>query len=116
MPKRAPCLARPYCLAPRFWLIKVVMARAEAGDGEKTEPLDGGVCPAACHCHFPELVDIGLHHHIGQGDDGILETGGQAVSGDLAQHGAVEADPRGMIWYSALVLVRRTRHRKALRN
>ena len=28
---------------------------------------------------FAEAVDIGLHHNIGNGNDGVLKAGGQAV-------------------------------------
>ena len=38
MPKRAPCLVRSYCLAPRFWLTKVVSASAKLVMGRKPKP------------------------------------------------------------------------------
>ena len=38
MPKRAPLLARSYCFAPRFWLIKVVSAREKQVIGKKPKP------------------------------------------------------------------------------
>ncbi len=51
----------------------------EAGDGKEAKALYFGVGAASGDSHFPEFIDIGLYHHIGQGDDGVLEPGRQAV-------------------------------------
>ena len=65
----------------------------EAGDGQEGEALDLGVRTVGSGGHLAEGVDIGLHHHVGKADDGVLNTGGQAVAQDLPQQRAV--DPQG---------------------
>ena len=64
----------------------------EAGDWQKAEALDFGISPAPGHGHFPKTVDISLHNYIGNGYNGILETGRQAVLDDLLQEKEIEAD------------------------
>ena len=41
---------------------------------------------------FPKTVDIGLHHNVGDGDYGILETGRKAVLNNLLQEKEIETD------------------------
>ncbi len=64
----------------------------ETGDRQETEALDLGVGAASCYRHLAKLVDVGLHHHIGQGDDGILKSGRQSVGDDLLKHRQVETN------------------------
>lgn len=64
----------------------------KAGDGKEAEPFYFGIGAAACHGHFAEAVDIGLHHNIGNGNDGVLKAGGQAVLNNLLQEEEVKAD------------------------
>ena len=65
----------------------------EAGDGQEGEALDLGVRAVGGGGHLAEGVDVGLHHHVGKADDGILNTGGQTVAQDLPQQRAVH--PQG---------------------
>ena len=65
----------------------------EAGDRQEGEALDLGVRAVGRHGVLAEGVDVGLHHHVGQGDDGVLHPGGQAVAQNLPQQRAV--DPQG---------------------
>ena len=64
----------------------------KTGDGKKAEAFDFRIGSAACHGQSAEAVDIGLHHHIRDGNDGILKTGGKAVLNDLFQIKAVKTD------------------------
>lgn len=64
----------------------------EAGDWQKAEALNFGISPAPGHGHFPKTVYIGLHHNVGDGDYGILETGRKAVLNNLLQEKEIEAD------------------------
>ena len=64
----------------------------EAGDGKEAEPFDFGIGAAACHGHFAEAVDIGLHYNISDGNNGVLEAGGQAVLNNLLQEKEVKTD------------------------
>ena len=48
----------------------------KAGDRKKSKTFQLGVRATACHGGFAETVDIGLHYHIGKGDDAVLHTGG----------------------------------------
>jgi len=56
----------------------------EAGDRQEGKALQLGVGTAAGHGGLAEAVDIGLNHHIGDGDHGILNAGGQAKPDDIA--------------------------------
>ena len=42
--------------------------------------------------YFAKGIDIGLHHYIGQRDDGILQTAGQTIGEDHTGHFRVKAD------------------------
>ena len=64
----------------------------KAGDGQKGKALNLGVGSAACHGGFSKAVDIGLNHHIGNGNHGILHAGGQAKLHNPLQTGQMEAD------------------------
>lgn len=55
----------------------------KTGDRQEGKALNFGIGAAACHGSLAEAVDIGLHHQIGNGDDRVLNTGGQAVGDDL---------------------------------
>ena len=64
----------------------------KAGDGQKCETLNFGVGTAAGHGGGAEAVDIGLNHHIGNADDGILNAGGQTEPDDGFETAEIEAD------------------------
>ena len=64
----------------------------KAGHRQEGEALDLGIGAAAGHGVGAEGVDIGLDHYIGQTDDRVLDTRGQAEADDLPEHGLVEAD------------------------
>ena len=64
----------------------------KTGDGQEGKALDLGIGAAARHGHLAKGVDIGLDHHIGQSDDGVLEAGGQAVLDDELQGGQIKTD------------------------
>ena len=65
--------------------------RSEGGDGEENKALNLGISAAARHCIGAEGVDIALHDHIGYRNDRILYAGGDALTGDLAEHGKVKS-------------------------
>ena len=65
---------------------------AEAGDGQEGEAFQLGIGAAACHSRRAETVDAALNHQIRHGDDGILDTGGQAEADDIFQAGQIKAD------------------------
>jgi len=60
--------------------------KRKAGDGQKREALDSGIAAAARHRVVAEGIDIRLHHHVCDGDDGILNARRQPVTQDLSQH------------------------------
>lgn len=64
----------------------------ETGDRKKGEAFDPAVSAAACHCHFSKGIDVGLDKYIGNGNDGILQSGWQTVGDDLAQHEGIQTD------------------------
>lgn len=64
----------------------------KAVDRQEAEALNLGVGAAAGHGHFAEGVDIGLHHHIGKGDDGVLQARREPVTDYLAEQPRVKAD------------------------
>lgn len=68
-------------------------SHGKAGDRQEREALDFGVRAVGRRGHLAEGVDVGLHHHVGQRDHGVLHTGGQAVAQDLPQQRAVH--PQG---------------------
>ena len=53
--------------------------QGKAGNRQKAEAFDLGIGAASCHGSRAEGVDVGLHHHIGKGDDGILDPSRQTV-------------------------------------
>lgn len=55
----------------------------KACDRQKAEAFDLGISAAAGDCHFAEAVDIGLDNDVCQGNDGVLQSGRQAVLDDL---------------------------------
>ena len=67
----------------------------KGGDGQEHEALHLGVGAAARHGIGAEGIDVGLHHHVGDGDDGVLHTGGDALRRDLLEHRQLEADALG---------------------
>lgn len=56
---------------------------AEAGDRKKRKALQFGIGAATRHSVLAEIVDIGLHHHVGDGDDAVLYTRGHTVAQDI---------------------------------
>ena len=66
--------------------------RGKAGNGQEGEALHLGIGAAAAHGHLAKGIDIGLHHYIGQRDDGILQTAGQTIGEDHTGHFRVKAD------------------------
>ena len=62
----------------------------KAGDGQKSKALHLGIGAAPRHGHLAKGVDIGLHHHVGQRDHRILQSGGEAVLQDQPGHFAVK--------------------------
>ena len=71
MPNRAPCrvrLSSPAQVLPD----EGGNGRGKAGNGQEGEALHLGIGAAAAHGHLAKGIDIGLHHYIGQRDDGIL--------------------------------------------
>ena len=64
----------------------------KAGDRQEGKTLQLGVCAAAGHGSLAKAVDIGLHHHVGNGDDAVLHAGGDTVAEDLQETFLVKAD------------------------
>ena len=76
--------------------------QSKAGDGQEAEALDLGVSATAGYRHFTKAVDIGLDDDIGKGNDGILQSCGQAVGNDHFQVAAGKTDlPQG---YAVILL------------
>ena len=63
----------------------------EAVDGQEAEALDLGIGAAAGHGHGAVEVDGGLHDHVGDGDDGILNSGGDAQREQLTKRPGMKA-------------------------
>lgn len=64
----------------------------EAGHRKESKAFHLGVGAAAGHGHFSEGIDVGLDHHVGQGDDGILKACRKTVGDDLPEHKTIHAD------------------------
>ena len=64
----------------------------KAGDRQEGEALDLGIGAAAGDGHGAEGVDVGLYHDVGNGDDRVLQAGGQTVAYDQHRHLPVKAD------------------------
>ena len=64
----------------------------KTGDRQESEAFYFRVGAAAGHGSFAKAVNIGLDHHIGNGNNGILNTGRKTVSDDLTEAGPVETD------------------------
>ena len=62
----------------------------KAGHRQEGKALDLTVGAAARHCRLAEAVDVALDHQIGEGNDGILDAGGQAETDDGLQTLPVE--------------------------
>ena len=82
-----PCsLLHPVHLpGPQVLADKGGQSHGEAGDREEGEALDPGVGAAARHGVVSEGVDVALNDDVGQADDGVLDTGGQAEANDLLE-------------------------------
>ncbi len=63
----------------------------KAGDRQKGKALDFAVGTAARHGRRAEGVDVGLDDDVGQGDDRVLNAGGNTQIDDLPKHIAVKA-------------------------
>lgn len=66
--------------------------KGKTGNREKSKALDLGIRATAGHSHFSERVDVGLYHHVSQGNDGILDAGRKTVGNDLPQHEEIQTD------------------------
>ena len=64
----------------------------EAGDGQECKAFDLGMGAIGRHSQLSEGIDLGLHDHVGESDDGILDAGGQSVAYDLYEHIFFETD------------------------
>ena len=64
----------------------------KAVDGQEAKALHLGIGAVARHGGLAEGVDIGLHDHVGKGNDGILHAGGKADPDHLDQDPFVKAD------------------------
>ena len=80
-------------LCPQILADKGGERQGKAGDGKETEALHLRIRAAAGHCHFPEFVNVGLHHYIRQRNNGILQSCRKAVGNDLPQDQNVDLDP-----------------------
>ena len=86
IPNFAPALARSNFFCAEILPDKGSEGKRKAGDGQKREALDSGIAAAARHRVVAEGIDIRLHHHVCDGDDGILNARRQPVTQDLSQH------------------------------
>ena len=66
--------------------------KGKTGNREKSKAFHLGIRAAAGHSHFSERVDVGLYHHVSQGNDGILDAGRKTVGNDLPQHEEIQTD------------------------
>ena len=64
----------------------------KTGDGQKSEAFDFGIRTVAGHGSHAKVVDTALDKDVCQGNDGILNAGGQAETDDVLQVLFVEAD------------------------
>lgn len=68
----------------------------EAGNRQEAEALNLRVSAASGDSHLSELVDISLNKHVRNGNDGILESGGQPVGKNPLKHILFDMDfPEG---------------------
>lgn len=67
----------------------------KAGNGQEGKALHLGVGAAACHSGGSKGVDVGLHHQVGKGDDGVLHAGGQAEANTFFRVGKWNRMSRG---------------------
>ncbi len=57
--------------------------------GRKPKPSDFKIHAAARHGMSAELIDIGLHNYVRQGDNGVLHAGGKSDGQNSRQHGHI---------------------------
>ena len=78
-------LARPHILAD-----KGGQRQGKAGHRQEGKAFDFGVGAASGHSRGAEFINVGLHHHVGQRNDGILQACGETVADNLAQHKGIK--------------------------
>lgn len=83
---------RSYAFAAEILADERGQRHREAGDGQEAEALDAAVRAAAAIAARAELVDVALHDDVRDGDDAVLQTGGQAVLQNLTKRAPVETD------------------------
>ncbi len=69
--------------------MKVVRAMAKAVMGREHGSLHLGIRAAARHGAGAKVLMLGLHHHVGDGDDGVLHAGGNTLGSDFLQQGQI---------------------------
>lgn len=67
--------------------------QGKAGDRQEPEAFYLRIRAAAGYRHFSELIDVRLHHHVSQRDNGILQSCGKTVGNDLPQDQNIDPDP-----------------------
>ena len=65
---------------------------AETGDGQDVEAVDFHIGRKACHGGGTVAVDAGLHQHIRERDDHVLDAGGKADADDAGGHPLIGPD------------------------
>ena len=55
----------------------------KTGNRQEGKTFDLGIHTAACDCHHAKLVNIGLHHDVGNRNNRVLQTGGQTKADNL---------------------------------
>ena len=65
---------------------------AETGDGQDVEAVDLHIGRKACHGGGTVAVDAGLHQHVRERDDHVLDAGGKADADDAGGHPLIGPD------------------------
>ena len=67
--------------------------QCKTGDRKESKSLDLHIRTTSGNRHFPKLVYICLDEYICQRNDRVLESCGQTIRNDLAEHIRIQIDP-----------------------
>ena len=60
--------------------------QGKTGNRKKSKAFNLAVRAAACHCHLSKFINVGLHYHVCQRNNGILQTCRKTIGNNLFQH------------------------------
>ena len=115
-PNTAPFLARSYSFCSQILTDKSSKCQCKTGDRKESKSLDLHIRTTSGNRHFPKLVDICLDEYICQRNDRVLESCGQTIRNDLAEHIGIQIDPVQMKPKLLRTVKHRTIQRIALKN